>query len=524
MEASPNDPPSRIAEPTLWGLGSRELHDAYWASLGVSCVRLGEGEEPQEGADLHLLLAGGQLAWFDLRSIRETLIWSGADVVRVDIVQSGGGGYSEFVDVGADGLVRRVGRRYERAVRSRGSILLARSARNARIWSVADGQPEAFAGFRGNRWFRIDRVSAEGFSVDAGSPTALVELASGLLLRWPQPDHVIEGLRAYPQRAADPERPPTVVALGDTEHDGSGVFGAESDAAAFERDRTRVAPIWIGFRRRGEALEAIGPEVLLDDPLAEPRPALEVRRIDDLFSPSGGVRRERAEADRGAYVAVKRLGDIVGSVVALLMASPVLLIAAIAVAIDDGFPIFYAQERQAQGGRIFRCWKFRTMRRNAEKLEAQLRAQNLCDGPQTNIRNDPRVTRVGRVLRPLQIDEFPQFWNVIIGDMSIVGPRPSPERENQFCPAWREARLSVRPGITGLWQVMRTREPGKDFQEWIRWDMEYVRRMGLWLDLWICARTVWNLVAPRVGSLLRRGGRDAAAVAGAADSPGSAEA
>ena len=82
----------------------------------------------------------------------------------------------------------------------------------------------------------------------------------------------------------------------------------------------------------------------------------------------------------------------------------------------------------------------------------------------------------------------------------------------------------MRPGITGLWQVMRTREPGKDFQEWIRWDMEYVRRMGLWLDIWICARTVWNLVAPRVGSLLRRGGRDAAAVAGAADSPGSAEA
>ncbi|MFM1823944.1 MAG: hypothetical protein RI967_2210 [Planctomycetota bacterium] len=524
MEGSPNETPSRSAQPTLWGLGPRELHDAYWASLGVSCVRLGEGAEPQEGADLHLLLAGEQLVWFDLRSIRETLIWSGADVVRVDIVSSGGGGYSEFVEADADGLVRRVGRRYERAVRSRGSILLARSARNARLWSAAESQGEAFAGFRRNRWFRIDRVSAEGFSVEAAGPTALQELANGLLLRWPQPDHVIEGLRAYPQRAADPERPPTVVALGDTEHDGSGVFGAEADAAAFDRDRTRVAPIWVGFRRGVGALEAIGPEVVLDDPLAEPRPALEVRRIDDLFSPSGSARRERSEEDRGMYVGVKRLADILGSVLALLIASPVLLVAAIAVAIDDGFPIFYAQERQARGGRVFRCWKFRTMRRNAEKLEAQLRAQNLCDGPQTNIRNDPRVTRVGRILRPLQIDEFPQFWNVIIGDMSIVGPRPSPERENQFCPAWREARLSVRPGITGLWQVMRTREPGKDFQEWIRWDMEYVRRMGPGLDLWICARTVWNLVAPRLGSLLRSGGKDAAAVAGAADSPGSAEA
>jgi lipopolysaccharide/colanic/teichoic acid biosynthesis glycosyltransferase len=519
-----DEPSPRPSQPTLWGLGPRELHDAYWASLGVACVRLGTGEEPQEGADLHLLLMGEQLAWFDLRSIRETLIWSGADVVRVDILSSGGGGYSEYVESDAEGFVRRIGRRYERAFRSRGSILLARSALDARRWSAAGGQAEAFAGFRRNRWFRFDRVSAEGFAVDAAGPRALQELANGLLLRWPQPDHVIEGLRAYPQRAADPERPPTVVALGDAEKDGSGVFGAEADAASFERDSTRVAPIWVGFRRDDDVLEAIGPEVILDDARAEPRPALEVRRIDELFSPSGGVRRKRVEEDRGGYLAIKRLLDIVGSVLALLVASPVLLAAAIAVAIDDGFPVFYAQERQARGGRIFRCWKFRTMRRNAEKLEAQLRAQNLCDGPQTNIRNDPRVTRIGRVLRPLQIDEFPQFWNVIIGDMSIVGPRPSPERENQFCPAWREARLSVRPGITGLWQVMRTREPGKDFQEWIRWDMEYVRRMGIGLDLWICVRTVWNLVVPRIGSLLGQGDGDAAAVAGAVDSSGSAEA
>jgi lipopolysaccharide/colanic/teichoic acid biosynthesis glycosyltransferase len=111
-----------------------------------------------------------------------------------------------------------------------------------------------------------------------------------------------------------------------------------------------------------------------------------------------------------------------------------------------------------------------------------------------NIKDDPRVTRVGKWLRKLQLDEFPQFWNVLIGDMSIVGPRPSPENENQFCPAWREIRLSVRPGITGNWQVKRTRAEGKDFQEWIQYDIEYVERMGPLFDAWLCVMTVVNIL------------------------------
>jgi lipopolysaccharide/colanic/teichoic acid biosynthesis glycosyltransferase len=155
------------------------------------------------------------------------------------------------------------------------------------------------------------------------------------------------------------------------------------------------------------------------------------------------------------------------------------------------------------------------MRRNAEALVAELRKQNLCDGPQVFIKDDPRVTRVGRILRRFQLDEFPQFWNVLMGDMSVVGPRPSPENENQFCPAWREKRLSVRPGITGLWQVMRTRAPGKDFQEWIQYDIEYVEKRGPLLDLRIFAMTVMNLL--RIG---RRG--EAGSEAPGAKSPKSA--
>src|SRR5207248_7868201 len=103
-------------------------------------------------------------------------------------------------------------------------------------------------------------------------------------------------------------------------------------------------------------------------------------------------------------------------------------------------------------------------------------------GPQFYIEWDVRVTKVGRFLRQTRLDELPQFFNVLRGQMSVVGPRPSPFKENQFCPAWREARLSVRPGITGLWQVKRTRTVGLDFQEWIKYDIEYVENASFSLD------------------------------------------
>ena len=191
---------------------------------------------------------------------------------------------------------------------------------------------------------------------------------------------------------------------------------------------------------------------------------------------------------------LKRLFDIVMSVAVLVCFLPVMLLVALAIIVDDGFPILFGHIRQKKDGKNFKCWKFRTMRRDAESLVPQLQAMNLADGPQVLIENDPRVTRVGRVLRKLQLDEFPQFWNVLRGDMSIVGPRPSPDKENQFCPAWRELRLSVRPGITGLWQVERTRNPGEDFQEWIKYDIEYVRTASFSKDLAIIIKTAWNIV------------------------------
>ncbi len=129
------------------------------------------------------------------------------------------------------------------------------------------------------------------------------------------------------------------------------------------------------------------------------------------------------------------------------------------------------------------------MRKNAEATKRELQRGNLADGPQFFMREDPRLTRVGRFLRTTQIDELPQFFNVIFGDMSVIGPRPSPRKENQYCPAWREARLSIRPGVTGLWQVKRTRRRGLDFQEWIRFDLEYVESADWRMDAWILWKT-----------------------------------
>jgi lipopolysaccharide/colanic/teichoic acid biosynthesis glycosyltransferase len=194
------------------------------------------------------------------------------------------------------------------------------------------------------------------------------------------------------------------------------------------------------------------------------------------------------------YSIAKRSLDLLISGSGLLAMAPVMILIAICVWVEDGWPILYRQSRQGRGGRIFSCWKFRTMCRNADAMKTELAKDNVCDGPQFYVRDDPRVTRIGRVLRRSYLDELPQLWNVFVGDMSLVGPRPSPDSENQICPAWREQRLSVRPGLTGLWQLERTREPGTDFQEWIRYDLEYLDRASFWLDLQLLWRTGMSML------------------------------
>jgi lipopolysaccharide/colanic/teichoic acid biosynthesis glycosyltransferase len=179
--------------------------------------------------------------------------------------------------------------------------------------------------------------------------------------------------------------------------------------------------------------------------------------------------------------------------VALLVLLPLLTAVAILIKLDSRGPVFFADRREAKGGRTFRCLKFRTMVTGAEGMQRELMAKNAVDGPQFKMRKDPRLTRLGRWLRGYSIDELPQLFNVLVGQMSLVGPRPSPFRENQTCVPWREGRLSVRPGITGLWQVCRHNREEGDFHQWIEYDLLYVRHMSALLDLKIIAATILTL-------------------------------
>ncbi|MHC4887868.1 MAG: sugar transferase [Planctomycetota bacterium] len=190
----------------------------------------------------------------------------------------------------------------------------------------------------------------------------------------------------------------------------------------------------------------------------------------------------------------KRIADIVAAITVLIIFAPVLPIIALVIKLTSRGPVFFRDIRQGLHGKAFSCLKFRTMLVGADKIQDKLRTISQVDGPQFKMEDDPRLSAIGSFLRDTYIDEIPQFFNVLIGQMSVVGPRPSPETENTLCPSWRDARLSVRPGITGLWQVCRTRQPMKDFQEWIHYDTKYVRDLSLKMDLWICWRTAKKLV------------------------------
>lgn len=198
-----------------------------------------------------------------------------------------------------------------------------------------------------------------------------------------------------------------------------------------------------------------------------------------------------------AYAVMKRTMDIVLSVAALIITFPLMVVVAILIRLTTRGPALFGHVRQGLGGKEFRCLKFRTMIDGADTLQAQLRGDNEVDGPQFKIAQDPRLTRLGGWLRRYNIDELPQFFNVLRGEMSLVGPRPSPDGENQFCPEWRCARLSVRPGITGLWQVLRLRDnPESDFQEWIYYDLEYLKHRSMLLDCLLLLQTPASILAP----------------------------
>ena len=193
---------------------------------------------------------------------------------------------------------------------------------------------------------------------------------------------------------------------------------------------------------------------------------------------------------RPVYRKLKRLFDVAFSLGVLVLLSPLFLILAAAVWLDDpkGSPLFF-QERVGTRGRTFRMVKFRTMCIDAEDRLGDLMHANEKDGPVFKIAGDPRVTRVGRFLRKTSLDEMPQFWNVLVGDMSVVGPRPALPREVERYTQRDRLRLSVKPGITCYWQTRRNRD-AIPFREWVELDLLYIQHASMRCDLSLVVKTV----------------------------------
>ena len=192
----------------------------------------------------------------------------------------------------------------------------------------------------------------------------------------------------------------------------------------------------------------------------------------------------------------KRILDVTGAVAALVVFSPVILAAALAVKLTSPGPLFFRQQREGRNGQPFTIYKIRSMHTGAEAMQSALRAHNEQDGPAFMLTNDPRVTPVGRILRLTCIDELPQLWNVLRGDMSLVGPRPLPIEESVNCDSWHRRRLDVTPGLTCIWQV-RGRSRRVPFDEWMRMDLQYVRSRSFFTDLKLLLQTVPTVLSHR---------------------------
>ncbi len=457
--------------PTVWGFPPAELHDLLWASRCVQVVRPGSGAASvARGPALYYLLDRDQLVLHPLDGVLKRMHWASPRLVRLRINVLDPQEYTERVRLTDDGV--RFERNYGRPVQRSDRAWLTADATLARRWADA---PDARRGTRSIREHvgqdALLSMPIEGLSTRA-TDRGVGEWVEKALSSWRRPNAVISGLYEYQP----------------------GVWIHED--ARLEPGVRVLGNAWIGS---GVDLDAatvlVGPVVLTDAPGSATargsHPGVAGVDWDLVRSPhwslpslTGGTPLRRL---------LKRWFDIGFSLCVLAATLPLYPLVMLALAIEDGRPFFFAHRRQTLGGREFPCLKFRTMRKDAERIKAELMKQNAADGPQFFMENDPRVTRVGRVLRKYQIDELPQFLNVLAGHMSVVGPRPSPDKENQFCPAWREARLSVRPGVTGLWQVSRTREPQTDFQEWIRYDLEYVQHQSFVGDLRIIFETIRHI-------------------------------
>ena len=199
---------------------------------------------------------------------------------------------------------------------------------------------------------------------------------------------------------------------------------------------------------------------------------------------------ERIQPKEGPiYLFFKRAMDIIGSLCGIILLSPLLIIVALAIKIEDPKgSIFFSQQRCGKDNKLFPMYKFRSMVSNAEELLEELMEHNEMDGPVFKIKDDPRITRVGKFIRKTSIDELPQLFNILRGDMSIVGPRPAIPHEVAEYSDYHKQRLLVKPGLTCIWQVSGRNSIG--FEEWMDMDLEYIEKRNLWMDIKLIFKTI----------------------------------
>ena len=198
------------------------------------------------------------------------------------------------------------------------------------------------------------------------------------------------------------------------------------------------------------------------------------------------------------YEICKRAIDIIGAGSGLILLSPIIAIVACLVKFTSKGPVFFSQKRVGKNGQLFDMYKFRSMVVNAEELKEKLVHQNEMSGPMFKMKDDPRVTKVGKFIRKTSLDELPQLWNVLKGDMSLVGPRPSLPKEVKQFEKWMYKRLTVKPGLTCYWQV--SGRNNIDFEDWMKLDISYVEDRNLWIDIKLIFKTVFVLFGDKNAS------------------------
>jgi exopolysaccharide biosynthesis polyprenyl glycosylphosphotransferase len=285
-----------------------------------------------------------------------------------------------------------------------------------------------------------------------------------------------------------------VIVLGD---DRVPVLGGIDEALDAARRSGAAAVLLAGavpggrlrIRRLGWQLEEHGIELVVSSPLADVAAA----RVHER--PVDGLPLMHVEMPDYSRRTGKRAFDLIGAVLGIVLLAPVLGLIALAIRLDDGGPVLFRQTRVGRGGATFSICKFRTMCVDAERRLAELHAQNEGAGPLFKLHDDPRVTRVGRFLRRTSLDELPQLWNVLVGSMSLVGPRPALPREVERYRDFDDRRLLVTPGITGLWQVSGRSD--LDWAEGVRLDQYYVENWSFLHDIVILARTIPSVLRSR---------------------------